>query len=67
VAGSIGVAVAPEHGETYDELLANADAAMYRAKSLGRDTYQLYSTPDGGPRPDVQLEVISSTPSSAPR
>ena len=31
--------------------------AMYRAKSLGRDTYQLYSVPDGGARPDVQLEV----------
>jgi diguanylate cyclase (GGDEF)-like protein len=57
VSGSIGVAVAPEHGETYDELLANADAAMYRAKSLGRDTYELYNIPDGGPRPDVQLEV----------
>ena len=57
VSGSIGVAVAPGHGETYDELLSNADAAMYRAKSLGRDTYQLYSDPDGGARPDVQLEV----------
>jgi diguanylate cyclase (GGDEF)-like protein len=57
VSGSIGVAVAPGHGETYDELLSNADAAMYRAKSLGRDTYQLYSVPDGGARPDVQLEV----------
>jgi diguanylate cyclase (GGDEF)-like protein len=57
VSGSIGVAVAPGHGETYDELLANADAAMYRAKSLGRDTYQLYSIPDGGARPDVQLEI----------
>jgi len=57
VSGSIGVAVAPGHGETYDELLSNADAAMYRAKSLGRDTYQLYNIPDGGQRPDVQLEV----------
>ena len=57
MSGSIGVAVAPGHGETYDELLSNADAAMYRAKSLGRDTYQLYSVPDGGARPDVQLEV----------
>jgi diguanylate cyclase (GGDEF)-like protein len=57
VSGSIGVAVAPGHGETYDELISNADAAMYRAKSLGRDTYQLYSIPEGGARPDVQLEV----------
>jgi uncharacterized protein (TIGR02265 family) len=57
VSGSIGVAVAPGHGDTYDELLSNADAAMYRAKSLGRDTYQMYSVPEGGARPDVQLEV----------
>jgi diguanylate cyclase (GGDEF)-like protein len=57
VSGSIGVAVAPGHGETYDDLLSNADAAMYRAKALGRDTYQMYSVPEGGARPDVQLEV----------
>lgn len=57
VSGSIGVAVAPGHGETYDELISNADAAMYRAKALGRDTYQMYSEPEGGARPDVQLEV----------
>ncbi|MFZ0664887.1 MAG: EAL domain-containing protein [Acidimicrobiales bacterium] len=57
VSGSIGIAVAPGHGETYDELLSNADAAMYRAKSMGRDTYQLYSVPDGAARPDIQLEV----------
>jgi EAL domain-containing protein (putative c-di-GMP-specific phosphodiesterase class I) len=30
---------------------------MYRAKSMGRDTYQLYTVPDGAARPDIQLEV----------
>ena len=54
---SIGVAVTPQHGETYDELLSNADAAMYRSKGLGRNTYQMF----GGDEPetllgDVQLE-----------
>lgn len=33
--GSIGVAVAPEQGTDVDELLRQADAAMYRAKEAG--------------------------------
>jgi diguanylate cyclase (GGDEF)-like protein len=39
---SVGVAVAPEDGCDPDVLVRNADAAMYRAKELGRNTYQLY-------------------------
>jgi diguanylate cyclase (GGDEF)-like protein len=35
VQGSIGVALAPEHGTTRDELLRRADIAMYAAKRLG--------------------------------
>jgi diguanylate cyclase (GGDEF)-like protein len=34
---SIGVAAFPSDGGTAEELLANADTAMYRAKQLGRD------------------------------
>ncbi len=33
VAGSIGVAVYPEHGSDFDELLQHADVAMYEAKA----------------------------------
>ena len=32
---SIGVAVSPQHGVDYDELLQHADIAMYRAKAAG--------------------------------
>jgi diguanylate cyclase (GGDEF)-like protein len=39
---SIGIAVYPINGETPDELLKNADAAMYKAKDDGRNTYQFY-------------------------
>src|SRR2546430_14522309 len=34
---SIGAAEYPAHGDTPEELIASADAAMYRAKSEGRD------------------------------
>lgn len=43
---SIGVAIAPMHGQTYDELLSNADAAMYRSKGLGRNTFQMFNAAD---------------------
>jgi len=36
VHASIGVAVYPDDGATGDELVKRADAAMYRAKNLGR-------------------------------
>lgn len=34
---SLGVATFPEGGETLDEMIDNADWALYRAKSLGRN------------------------------
>jgi diguanylate cyclase (GGDEF)-like protein len=40
---SIGVALYPDHGRTVNELMKNADLAMYEAKGLGRDTYHLFS------------------------
>ena len=39
---SLGVASYPDDGMDVDTLLANADAAMYRAKELGRDNFQFY-------------------------
>ena len=41
---SIGVAVAPIHGRTADELLQNADAAMYHAKTGGKNGVKLWET-----------------------
>jgi diguanylate cyclase (GGDEF)-like protein len=43
VSCSIGIALFPEDGETTETLLMNADAAMYCAKSKGRNTLQYYS------------------------
>ena len=39
---SIGVAIYPMHGETSEELLKNADMAMYKAKELGRNRFAMY-------------------------
>lgn len=41
---SIGIAAYPEHAETADTLLAAADAALYRAKSAGRNCVVMQST-----------------------
>jgi diguanylate cyclase (GGDEF)-like protein len=43
VTSSIGISVYPNDGEDAETLLRNADTAMYRAKTQGRDTIQLYA------------------------
>ena len=49
---SIGVALAPEDGTDLDQLLKNADLAMYEAKSDGRRTYRFFE-PGMGARVDA--------------
>ena len=39
---SIGIALAPEHGTDVDQLMKNADLALYKAKSEGRDAYRFF-------------------------
>jgi diguanylate cyclase (GGDEF)-like protein/PAS domain S-box-containing protein len=41
---SMGVAVYPNDGEDATTLMAHADVAMYRAKEMGRNTFQFYTT-----------------------
>ncbi len=40
---SMGIAVHPSDGEDAEELLKNADTAMFCAKKRGRDTFQFYA------------------------
>ncbi len=44
VGGSIGIAMYPQDGENFGVLLKNADTAMYKAKDLGRNTFQFYAS-----------------------
>lgn len=43
VSASIGIALFPEHGETVQELLSNADLAMYQAKEQGHGSWHLFT------------------------
>lgn len=44
VGASIGIALAPEHGENADALLARADMALYTAKSIGKGQACIFSS-----------------------
>ena len=44
---SIGIALAPEHGTTADQLVKNADLALYRAKAEGRDAWRFFDNAMG--------------------
>jgi diguanylate cyclase (GGDEF)-like protein/PAS domain S-box-containing protein len=50
ITSSIGLANYPNDGTDADMLLAHADAAMYRAKEIGRDNFQFYT-------PELNLRV----------
>jgi diguanylate cyclase (GGDEF)-like protein len=42
VGGSIGIALATDRGATAEELITQADAAMYAAKASGKDRHAVY-------------------------
>lgn len=43
ITASIGISVFPDDALNYEELLQKADAAMYKAKNSGRNTYSFYN------------------------
>jgi len=55
VSTSIGIAIAPNDGSTTEQLLRNADMALYRAKSDGRSVYRYFE-----PEMDQQLQARRS-------
>lgn len=64
---SIGIAIAPEDGILPEELVARSDAALYRAKDLGRGRHAFYSDlmqdtflPDDGGTATGNLSPLSA-------
>jgi len=43
IGASIGIAIHPQHGSGVDELMDNADAALYHAKNQGRGCFACFS------------------------
>jgi diguanylate cyclase (GGDEF)-like protein/PAS domain S-box-containing protein len=43
ISTSIGISIYPYDGKDFESLVKNADIAMYRAKNLGKNSYQIYS------------------------
>jgi len=43
ISTSIGVALFPQHGDNMEELMANADLAMYQAKSAAKGSWHIFS------------------------
>lgn len=43
IGASVGIALAPEHGTTSEELIRNVDLALYAAKDAGRGVFRFYA------------------------
>lgn len=57
ISASIGISTFPDNGTTANELINNADAAMFRAKGLGRSTYRFFTPQAALPaHDDLQLD-----------
>ncbi|MBF0380869.1 MAG: EAL domain-containing protein [Magnetococcales bacterium] len=56
ISGSVGIAVYPDDAKEMDDLLKNADTAMYRAKNDGRNAFRFY-TPDMHEEAQERMEL----------
>ena len=57
LSASIGISLYPYHGNTVNELLSNADLAMYRAKQRGRGCWHLFSLAEQA-REQIESQIL---------
>mgnify|MGYP001172542516 CR=1 FL=1 len=55
ISGCVGIAQYPVHGREVEQLLHNADSALYAAKEGGRNTYRVYAPPNRNGKAQVDL------------
>jgi len=55
ISGCVGIALYPVHGRESDQLLRNADSALYAAKEGGRNTYRIYAPHDRNGKTQANL------------
>lgn len=66
--GSVGVALAPEHGEDPAELMKNAELALYRAKAQGRGCARFFEAgmeEDARVRADLETDLRAALANEA--
>ncbi|MBF0195180.1 MAG: EAL domain-containing protein [Magnetococcales bacterium] len=56
ISGSVGIAIYPDDAKEMDDLLKNADTAMYRAKNEGRNAFRFF-TPDMHEEAQERMEL----------
>jgi diguanylate cyclase (GGDEF)-like protein/PAS domain S-box-containing protein len=67
VTASIGIAFFPDHGTNPDNLLKRADIALYHAKSIGRNNFQIFSEEQEGTglaRLEMEAQIRNSIEST---
>jgi predicted signal transduction protein with EAL and GGDEF domain len=52
IGASVGIAIAPDDGDSADQLLKNADMALYRSKEEGRGTFHFFE-----PEMDIKAQT----------
>ncbi len=63
VTASVGISLCPADATDADALIRHADNALYRAKALGKNTYQYFSAiPEGGVRAAAPLHAAHGLP-----
>ena len=58
ISGSLGIALFPDDGDTFDELYRKADIALYTSKRAGKSCYNFYKSGDEIPSEDKPVPRV---------